>query len=130
MERPRYWTNVALVACTAGCAAAQQTPTPPPAPSFAALERAIAAGEFPKLSGVIVERHGSILFERYTEISGPDALANTRSVGKSLTALVVGAAIAEGKIAGLDEGAFTRFKDLEPFASDGPPKRAITVRDL
>jgi CubicO group peptidase (beta-lactamase class C family) len=94
------------------------------------LEQALARGEFPRTTSMLLERGGSIVAERYW--SGTDAatLHDPRSVGKSVTSLAVGVAIGEGKLPSVAAGAFDYLGDLRPFAYDGPVKAAITLRDL
>jgi CubicO group peptidase (beta-lactamase class C family) len=53
-----------------------------------------------------------------------------RSVGKSLTALAVGIAIADGAISDIDTPVFSVFADYVPIAHDGAVKQATTLRDL
>ena len=72
-----------LLACAGGSAWAQR------APDYAALDRAIAAGEAPKTTSVLVMRGGTIQHEVYAEGATVDTLHDTRSVGKSITALSI-----------------------------------------
>jgi CubicO group peptidase (beta-lactamase class C family) len=91
---------------------------------------AIDGGEFPRTTSVLVERGGETLYERYFAGTSAATLHDPRSVGKSLTGLAVGAAIAEGKLASVDAPAFGFLRDLRPFARDGALKSAITIADL
>jgi CubicO group peptidase (beta-lactamase class C family) len=77
---------------------------------------------------VLVMRAGAITYERYFNGSGPEALQDTRSVGKSITALAVGVAIGRGAIPGVSAPAFGYLADLDP--RPGPIKAAITIEDL
>jgi CubicO group peptidase (beta-lactamase class C family) len=95
-----------------------------------ALAAAVAAGGFPRTTSVIAAQHGVRLYERYFDGAGPDTLHDVRSVTKSLAALAVGIAIADGKLASVDQPAFAYLSDLRPFAHDGPVKAAITIADL
>ena len=98
------------------------------APDFSALDRAIDAGEFPKLGSVLVERGGAVLYERY--VAGDAAtLRDTRSVTKTITGLLVGAAIADGRLAGVDARVLPFFPERTVARAD-PRKAAITVEDL
>jgi hypothetical protein len=63
----------------------------PPRPGDA-LEQALARGEFPRTTSVLLERGGSIVAERYWAGSDATALHDTRSVGKSVNSLAVGIA--------------------------------------
>lgn len=94
------------------------------------LESLIDTGAFGRVTSVVVSRHGSVLHERYHDDAGPDALRDTRSATKTLAGMLVGIAIDRGELAGLDVPLVTFFEDLEPFAGDGPSKRAVTIRHL
>lgn len=79
-------------AVLAGCATAAPLPR-----SDAELE-AMA----PQLAAIVVMREGRVLQERYFGETTAETLLNTRSVTKTVTAMAVGAAIAEGALAGLE----------------------------
>jgi CubicO group peptidase (beta-lactamase class C family) len=95
-----------------------------------AMQAAIGRGEFPKTTSVLVMRGGRIVYENYFGAGGPRVLNNTRSATKSITALAVGAALADGSIRSLDQSAFGFFGDLRPFLHDDPAKEDITLADL
>jgi CubicO group peptidase (beta-lactamase class C family) len=65
---------------------------------FLELERDTAQD----LKGVVVSRHGCIVAERYFNSDGPQSLHDIRSAGKSVTATLVGIAIRQGLIDGVD----------------------------
>ena len=102
--------------------------SPPAGPD--ALAAAIAAGEFPRTTSVLLARGRQTVHEAYFGGTDAQTLHDPRSVGKSVTALAVGIAIGEGKIASVDASAFSYLTDLRPYAHDGPAKRAITIADL
>ncbi|HWW71310.1 MAG TPA: serine hydrolase, partial [Duganella sp.] len=58
--------------------------------------------EHPDLRSVLVMRHDAIIAERYYNGETADTLHDIRSAGKSVTALLVGAAIDRASIAGTD----------------------------
>jgi CubicO group peptidase (beta-lactamase class C family) len=97
---------------------------------LADLSHDIDGGAYGEVAAIIVSQGAQILFEDYFGGSGPDRVVDTRSVGKSLTALAVGIALDEGLLPGLDMPALSAFEDRAPFAHDGLPKRAITLEDL
>lgn len=117
---------LATAACNAG--------TSPPAPSrparFAGVATAVARGDAPKTTSVVVLRDGRVEYEAYFGGATADTLHDTRSVGKSLTALSVGIAIERGVLPGVHAKAFSYLGDLRPFANDGAKKHAITIEDL
>ncbi|UUZ53044.1 beta-lactamase family protein [Massilia sp. H-1] len=57
------------------------------------MTRAIDAGEFKQITSVVVSQHGKLLYERYFDKEGADALRNTRSVTKTVTGMLVGLAV-------------------------------------
>lgn len=95
-----------------------------------ALDQAAVDAAFPRTTGVLVAKDGRLVFERYFEGGGRDLLNDTRSAMKSVTALAVGTAIADGVLKSVNEPAFARLSDLAPFAHDGELKRAITLVDF
>ena len=91
-----------------------------------ALER---AGTLDRLYSMVVARHGEILVERNYRGRGLDVPANVKSVSKSILSALVGIAIAEGHLAGLDQPIIDFFADeLDPQAE--PEKAAITIGQL
>lgn len=94
------------------------------------LEQAVAANEFPGVTSIVVAHDGKLVFERYFGDGGPDRLNDTRSATKSVTALLVGAAIDRGLIDSVQAKVHGFFGDLRPFANDGQRKQAITLEDL
>ena len=50
------------------------------------------------LKAVIVRRDGELIAERYYNGDGPDTLHDIRSAGKSITSLLIGVAVDQGKI--------------------------------
>lgn len=94
-----------------------------------AMERAIADGAAPDTTSVLIVRDGALVYEGYFNGSDADALQDTRSATKSVTAMLVGAAIAQGKIAGPQARVFDRFRDRR-WRNPDPRKEATTVEDL
>ncbi len=95
-----------------------------------ALDQAIVDESFPDTTSVLVLKDGKLVFERYFGVGGIEVLNDTRSAMKSVTAIAVGVALADGALYSVDEAAFDRLEDLAPFAHDGPLKRQITLADL
>jgi CubicO group peptidase (beta-lactamase class C family) len=68
---------------------------------LAALAADIRGGKFTKIGSVLVARHGRLLYEEYFD-GGAATLRDTRSATKSITDILVGIAIDEKKLGGVD----------------------------
>ena len=95
-----------------------------------AVEEQVRSGGLVKLTGLLVARHGTLVFERYFGGAGADTLLDTRSATKTLTGYLVGAAIERKLLPGVSTRVTPYFKDRRPFASPDPRKDRITVEDL
>jgi len=122
---PRWGVLVAV-----GLAACEPGPSLPPTSAGDGLALAVARGEFPRTTSAFLEHAGEPVYERYFDGADARTLHDPRSVGKSITALAVGVAVAEGKLASERDSAFSHLAELAPFAHDGPAKAAITIADL
>jgi CubicO group peptidase (beta-lactamase class C family) len=100
---------------------------PPPAQPLAA---ALADGTYKRVTSVMAVQGEQILVERYAGGTDAETLHDPRSAMKTVTALAVGIALADGAIPSLDAPAFAYLRDLAPFAHDDPAKAAITIGDL
>lgn len=95
-----------------------------------AMEARIQVGEFKKIGSVLIARHGKLVYERYFE-GDATTLRDTRSATKSITSLLVGLAIQDKKLSGVD----AKILDLLPehrrkLQNPDPRKEKITVEDL
>lgn len=66
------------------------------------VEAVLEEGRAGAVKAVIVEQAGEILYERYFDGADTDDLQDMRSAGKSISALAVGMAIADGAVASTD----------------------------
>jgi CubicO group peptidase (beta-lactamase class C family) len=98
--------------------------------ALARLNQDVIVEFFPNTTSILVLKDGKLVFERYFGEGGPEVLNDTRSAMKSITALAVGAALADGALQSVDEPAFARLADRAPFAQDGPLKQQITLADF
>lgn len=96
---------------------------------LAALDAAIRGGEAPDTTSVLVVHRGKLVHEAYFNGADRSTLHNTRSLTKSVTAMLVGAAIDRGLVAGVDAKVLGFFPERRP-AHPGRFKDAITVEDL
>ena len=90
-----------------------------------AIERAAAYAESKNSSALLILHRGEIVGERYWRGHHRDAQTNSMSMAKTVVALLIGAAIADGKIRSVDEPASTY---LTEWARDG--RSRITIKHL
>jgi CubicO group peptidase (beta-lactamase class C family) len=97
------------------------------------LERmatAVRAGDFPKVTSVLIARDRRLVYEGYFDDSGPAALRNTRSATKTVAGILVGVAIDRGLLPGVGTRVLPYFSDRLPLQNPDPRKDGITVEDL
>lgn len=116
-----------LLLSTASANAAAPAPT---VDRFADTTRAIEAGEFKQITSVIVARDGKVLYERYFDDGGAEARRNTRSATKTVTGMLLGLAIADGKLPNAQAPMLPYLGDRAPMAHPDPRKAKITFEDL
>lgn len=93
------------------------------------LDEAIANETFRQINSVVVIRDGELLIERYYNGSDRDSTHDPRSVGKTFAGAVLGIAIEEGFIKGVDQ-TLSGYYDLDAYANPSPKKAAVTLREL
>lgn len=93
----------------------------------AALEgaREYAFADGMNTQGVVVVRHGKIVAEWYAEGADQDSWTASWSMAKSFTSALIGIAIEEGKIPGVDEPMTTWFPEWT-----GSPREDITLENV
>src|SRR5437660_8169988 len=94
------------------------------------MEAAIRAGQFKKIGSVLVARNGKLVYEGYFD-GDASTLRDTRSATKSITSALVGIAIADKKLSGVN----ARVLELLPerarkMQNPDPRKDKITVEDF
>lgn len=107
---------------------AQQAPSD--RPSIAMMEAEVTSARMPKVTGILLSRNGTLIYEKYFGEGSRDKLNDTRSATKSLTALVVGRALRDGAISGIDAKIMPFFGDMAPIANDDGIKDDIRLKDL
>jgi CubicO group peptidase (beta-lactamase class C family) len=95
-----------------------------------AMEAALRGGEFKKIGSIVIARHGSLVYENYSDGSEATALRDTRSATKSITDILVGIAIEKGLLSGVDAPILPFFPDKQPLDNPDPRKAKITVEDF
>jgi CubicO group peptidase (beta-lactamase class C family) len=93
--------------------------------SLGAIETEIASGKYGKIRSVLIEQHGKTIYQRAFAKAGEPSLHDIRSAGKSITALAVGLAIADGKLSSVDAAVWPLLGSAK-----NDPHNGITVRDL
>jgi len=118
-----------------GSAAGQDTAAAAAAAPTRGLDSAILAdvyaraAELPRLRSLLVARHDTLLREAYFHGATASRRANIKSASKSIISTLVGVAIAEGKLAGLDQPIAPFFPSY--IAADADPRlRRITIGNL
>jgi CubicO group peptidase (beta-lactamase class C family) len=81
------------------------------------------------VDGLLVVRNGHTVVEAYYPPYGPGSRHSTASVGKSFTGALVGIAIREGYIEGVDQQVADFFPDHPDWQSD-PLRQAMTIEHL
>jgi len=99
------------------------------AEAAAAIDAAIAAQTYGSVSSVMILEQGEVRHAGWYGEADADTLHDTRSVTKTITGMVAGAAIADGYLM-LDTPVAGFFPDLVDAAAMDPRKQAITVEDL
>ncbi len=94
-----------------------------------ALDAKIRAGDFKKITSVLISHQGKLVHESYFDDGGAEALRNTRSVGKSVTGMLTGIAIERGAL-NLDSKVFPFFADKQPHENPDMRKEQIKLVDL
>jgi CubicO group peptidase (beta-lactamase class C family) len=94
------------------------------------LDAAIRAGEFKKIGSVLIARHGKLAYEGYFDGEAA-ALRDTRSATKSITDVLIGIAIDEHKLSGVDAKVLALLPErARRLQNPDPRKAAITVEDF
>ena len=119
------WIAALLLAGVAELAA-----EPAESTDFSELTQKVTAGEFQQVTSVLIARDGVLIYERYFDAGGAQARRNTRSATKTIAGMLVGLAIADGKLASPKVPVLPFLKLAHPIANDDPRKAAITVEDL
>jgi CubicO group peptidase (beta-lactamase class C family) len=94
------------------------------------MEQSIRAGDFKRITSVLIARDGRLAFERYFDRDGADGLRNTRSATKSVTGMLIGIAIDRGLLAGVQTKVLSYFPDKQPLQNPDTRKADITVEDF
>ncbi|HKU37039.1 MAG TPA: serine hydrolase [Polyangiales bacterium] len=101
-----------------------------PARETPSFERAFAhAAQLPRLQALVIARHGRIVAERRWRGPSLDAPVNVKSISKSILSALVGIAIGQGKLRGVDQPIAPFFGKYLHGATD-PRLNEITIGQL
>ena len=133
MRQPPYATRwVCLVLLLGIGAAAPGSPVVDagaraPVETVPALEPALArVAELPRMRSILVSVDGELLAEQYFHGAAPHRAANLKSASKSIISVLVGIALDQGHLDGID----TTVDQFFPEYLDDPAKARITVENL
>jgi len=94
------------------------------------MSNAIRAGEFKKIGSVLIARHGKLVYESYFD-GDASSLRDTRSATKSITDALIGIAIAEKKLSGVDARVLQSLPEhARKVQNPDTRKDKITVEDF
>jgi len=100
------------------------------APGLLAMEDAIHSGEFKKITSVLIARSGKLVYEQYFDGSDVSALRDTRSCTKTITSMLIGIAIDQGFLSGVDVPVIQFFPEKRRIQNPDPRKQGIKVEDF
>ena len=94
------------------------------------LDAALRSGEYKKIDSVLIARHGKLAYEGYFE-GDAATLRDTRSATKSITDILLGIAIDEHKLSGVDAKILSLLPERARRIQNPDPRKAeITVEDF
>ncbi len=94
------------------------------------LVAALRKNEIRNIHSLLIVRNGRLVLEEYFNGHGAEELHEQQSVSKSFTSALVGIAISQGKIEGVDERALAFFPEIDDIENLDERKREITLEDL
>jgi CubicO group peptidase (beta-lactamase class C family) len=94
------------------------------------MEQAVHAGDLKKIGSVAIARHGKLVYEAYFD-GDVNTLRDTRSATKSITDILIGIAIGEKKLSGVDAHVLALLPErAHKLQNPDPRKENITVEDF
>ena len=94
------------------------------------LSKRIRRNEISGIDSLLITRNGYLVTEQYFNGWGPEDLHTLQSDSKSITSLLVGIAVHQGKISSLDQAVLSFFPEYPRIRNLDGRKSAITLRDL
>lgn len=94
------------------------------------MSAAVRSDQFKKIGSVLIARHGRLAYEDYVD-GDANTLRDTRSATKSITDVLVGIAIDQGRLRGVDAKVLALLPErARRIQNPDPRKAAITVEDF
>jgi CubicO group peptidase (beta-lactamase class C family) len=98
--------------------------------ALAGLDRAVASGDFGKITSVVVAHDGEIVRESYFGMTRASTVHDTRGLTTTVTGYLVGIAIDLGLVESVDTE-ISKIVDVGDFVRNpDPSKDAMTIEDL
>jgi CubicO group peptidase (beta-lactamase class C family) len=94
------------------------------------MESVVRGEQFKKITSVVIARHGKLAYEGYFGGTDASTLMETRSATKSITSMLVGIAIDQKLLAGVNTPILPFFRDKQPLQNPDARKEKITVEDF
>jgi CubicO group peptidase (beta-lactamase class C family) len=95
-----------------------------------AMETAVRGGDFKRIGSVLIARHGKLVYEVYFE-GDAGTLRDTRFATKGITGALVGIALDEKKLSGVDARILAWLPEhARKLENPDPRKDRITVEDF
>jgi len=91
---------------------------------------ALHAGDYGEVHSLLIARNGVLVYERYFRDATRDGLHQVYSVTKSVTSSLIGIAIAEGHIGGVETPLLDFFPEYELFVNANPQKARMTLEHV
>jgi CubicO group peptidase (beta-lactamase class C family) len=129
-------TTVLLLLLSLSAAAQSGWPRATPADAqldadkLQAMEQAVQSGQFKKIGSVLIARHGKLVYEKYFD-GDAATQRDTRSATKSITDILVGLAIQQKRLSGVDARVLALLPErARRLQNRDPRKDTMTVEDL
>jgi uncharacterized protein (TIGR03437 family) len=97
---------------------------------LASLINRIRQRQIRDLDSLLIVRNGHLVVEEYFNGWGPNDLHTLQSVTKSVTSLLTGVALQQGKLPGVEAKALDYFAEYQPIQNLDARKSALRVQDL
>src|SRR6185295_13155427 len=94
------------------------------------LVKRIRRNEISGIDSLLITRNGYLVTEQYFNGWGSEDLHTLQSDSKSVTSLLVGIAVQQGKISSLDQTVLSFFPEYQKIKNVDDRKSAMTLRDL